>query len=766
MKKPAVVLACLSSLNLAVALGVWPTVARAQYELCDPLVLIDPGHGGTYLDTLPICDPPYNFGAPCWGGLCHEREVNLAVALRLGEILQSKGCVEGIDYHFTRKNDAKICNRRRAEMAEELGVQQFISIHHDGSADTTTNYTRMIRCNWDTTRSGAPRDSTSALAFKVGFKIRDTFNIAYQDPLVDCGFTVLRNTSMASVISEASFITNPSEARRFVNGNGIDDEAEAIYEGLCSYVTNGGIAIVKNSYSGSGYGNDGTVRVDRRWQESPFVTTWGAPENHTLFVPIERVFPDGCTRTFFRWVWWHDWTDKRDTTLNWFWYEHDIRVTTPTTQHDFHPYLAFYTGGPYTASIFPPADTVWVGDTVDIPWTASSGADSTSAVTIDLDRNGGAEGYNQRVFGRDYFDRYWGHDWVVSGSGTNNAKLRIKADDYAGNSTTAYSAPFVIYDCGQLAVTNEVLTIDKPAITRLDLNYDANKAHKLTLKVYRLDGSAWTLAATPYQGTQFPVGHTAIQWAIDPAHQGQYTTYRMDGACSTSCTGNGALLVDQFSVQVATNENPAILQGPFVEGARTCVGYYVPTAIRLSAYDAEDGASLRYAWAVQRGCLQGMGQSCTTSVPEVSYMASWPAYPPCSHATGRVAGANIDDHDHVDLAVLDAHGGRTNASITFDLASYIFCGPPPPCNCGEHGDVNPPLPSGGDGVVDVFDVIFLIYAVFSEGQQPLWVETCPVNRGDLVPDGVLDVFDVIAMIDYAFSSGPISDPCQGLLAGC
>ncbi|MBI5866720.1 MAG: N-acetylmuramoyl-L-alanine amidase [candidate division Zixibacteria bacterium] len=276
MKKRAVVYTCLSALNLAVVLGVWPTAARAQYENCDPFVLIDPGHGGTIADTLPICDPPYNYGAPCWENLCHEREVNLAVALRLGVILQTKACQEGVDYYFTRKNDSKICNIDRARMAEQLGVQQFISIHHNGDTATNTNYTWTKYCDWDTTATPRKvREDTAALALKIWHKIRDTFNIAYKDPKVECGLTVLRNTSMASVLTEASFISNPSEARRFVDGDGIRDEAEAIYEGLCSYLSNAGVAIVQQSYSCFFYPNSGAVKVDNRWQASPFMTTWG-----------------------------------------------------------------------------------------------------------------------------------------------------------------------------------------------------------------------------------------------------------------------------------------------------------------------------------------------------------------------------------------------------------------------------------------------------------------------------------------------------------
>jgi hypothetical protein len=58
------------------------------------------------------------------------------------------------------------------------------------------------------------------------------------------------------------------------------------------------------------------------------------------------------------------------------------------------------------------------------------------------------------------------------------------------------------------------------------------------------------------------------------------------------------------------------------------------------------------------------------------------------------------------------------------------------------------------------DLGFMIDVIFAGGPPPLWVETCPVNRGDFVPDGNLDVFDLGYLIDYIFAGGPEpADPC-------
>jgi len=234
----------LATLQFTMILSIPPNAVRAQYGPCITKVLIDPGHGGT--DT----SGGYKLGATCWNNLCTERGLNLGVALQLGAILTAHGNPEGTRYWLTRNDDTKVLLTARARKAESLAVNQFISIHHDGNVDTTINRTQMIYCNAAKNDTGAYRDSTSALALKVGYKIRDTFNIGYQSPSVRCDLTVLKRTSMASVVSEASFITNPTEANAFLYGTRAQQEAGAIFHGWRSYKSGGGFAFVHNAYNG------------------------------------------------------------------------------------------------------------------------------------------------------------------------------------------------------------------------------------------------------------------------------------------------------------------------------------------------------------------------------------------------------------------------------------------------------------------------------------------------------------------------------------
>jgi N-acetylmuramoyl-L-alanine amidase len=80
-----------------------------------PLVVIDPGHGGT------------NSGAPGLHG--HEKEVTLAISRRLKSELEGRG----IAAVLTRTDDRYLTLRQRSELANELGAELFVSIHANAS---------------------------------------------------------------------------------------------------------------------------------------------------------------------------------------------------------------------------------------------------------------------------------------------------------------------------------------------------------------------------------------------------------------------------------------------------------------------------------------------------------------------------------------------------------------------------------------------------------------------------------------------------------
>ena len=76
-------------------------------------IVIDPGHGGK--------DPG------CNGVTCKEKEVSLAVALKLGKLIEEN--IKDVKVIFTRKTDVFVELEDRAKIANENNADLFISIH-------------------------------------------------------------------------------------------------------------------------------------------------------------------------------------------------------------------------------------------------------------------------------------------------------------------------------------------------------------------------------------------------------------------------------------------------------------------------------------------------------------------------------------------------------------------------------------------------------------------------------------------------------------
>jgi len=109
-----------SILTAAAAISVCAT-ATAQHK--NFILVLDPGHGGS--------DP----GAV--HGRYHEADVNLAVALALGEKISRE--MEGVEVLYTRKDDRKVGLAERGNFANKAGADLFLSIHANWAANPSAS---------------------------------------------------------------------------------------------------------------------------------------------------------------------------------------------------------------------------------------------------------------------------------------------------------------------------------------------------------------------------------------------------------------------------------------------------------------------------------------------------------------------------------------------------------------------------------------------------------------------------------------------------
>jgi N-acetylmuramoyl-L-alanine amidase len=169
---------------------------------------VDAGHGGS------------ETGAVGPTGLT-EKEINLNVAFKLKMLLEA----EGAEVYMTRTDDSYVGISQRWQMANALGVDRFISIHHNGLSNPSVNGTETL------VSVNASQESLE-LANSVQAELVGTFGLPNRGVKKVDYVGVLNNTTMPAILTEASFMTNPQEEQRLRDDNYLMREAEAILRGI------------------------------------------------------------------------------------------------------------------------------------------------------------------------------------------------------------------------------------------------------------------------------------------------------------------------------------------------------------------------------------------------------------------------------------------------------------------------------------------------------------------------------------------------------
>lgn len=182
-----------------------PPVTNGK-DLAGLVICINAGHGGS--------DP----GAV---GPLEEADMNLLVALRVGELLAARGA----SIIYTRTTDIHMYLSDRATIANNAGADMFVSVHHNGNNNPNVSGTCAI-CYPGSTEGIRLGNLVlahlySALGLRqIGLIQRDDSDVTY--------------TKMVAVITEALFASCPSDCALFNNG-GAEKEAQAIVSAIVEY---------------------------------------------------------------------------------------------------------------------------------------------------------------------------------------------------------------------------------------------------------------------------------------------------------------------------------------------------------------------------------------------------------------------------------------------------------------------------------------------------------------------------------------------------
>jgi len=194
------------------------TGAEAQAASCAGRVVLDPGHGGTDPGAV---NKKYNL---------KEKEQNLDVANRLKTLLQNDGCT----VYMTRTTDKALSNNDRYTYANTTGADVLVSVHMNGSTNTSADYTTTLFGKWRKDKELATTvfGSLSTLPAAEG-----TGTIATRTPY-SFASGVLLKSDMPAIIAETVFITSDAEGRLLSNGTGTRQQqiAEALKVGIERYL--------------------------------------------------------------------------------------------------------------------------------------------------------------------------------------------------------------------------------------------------------------------------------------------------------------------------------------------------------------------------------------------------------------------------------------------------------------------------------------------------------------------------------------------------
>jgi N-acetylmuramoyl-L-alanine amidase len=218
-------------------------------------IVIDAGHGG------------YDTGTVGPHGLL-EKDLCLDVALRLGALIEQK--LPGAQVIYTRQDDTFVPLEERTAIANDAKADLFISIHanssHDPDARGIETYYLNFSSSPDSMEVATRENSVSQQSvhdlqdlikqIARNDKIEESRELAsdIQDSLTQrlqlvsrdernrgvkkAPFVVLIGANMPSILSEISFVSNPSDERLLKKTDQRQRIADGLLRGITSYLGN------------------------------------------------------------------------------------------------------------------------------------------------------------------------------------------------------------------------------------------------------------------------------------------------------------------------------------------------------------------------------------------------------------------------------------------------------------------------------------------------------------------------------------------------
>ena len=179
-------------------------------SLVGKAIILDPGHGGTDYGSTQCLGLP-------------EKEATLDIANRLKLLLEA----DGAQVFLTRTDDSTKSNNDRYTFANSVGGKALVSIHLNGSTDSSKNGTLGLYGKLNKDKSFTQLVHARLVA-ELGIPDLGITNFASG---------VLLKSEMPATMQETVFISNSTECTKLTDGTGIRQQqiAQSLYNGLLDW---------------------------------------------------------------------------------------------------------------------------------------------------------------------------------------------------------------------------------------------------------------------------------------------------------------------------------------------------------------------------------------------------------------------------------------------------------------------------------------------------------------------------------------------------
>lgn len=183
-----------------------------KYDYQNKLIVIDAGHGG----NDPGAISPYT--------KTKEKDIALAVSQKLKRKLENIG----FKVYMTRDDDTYVGLYNRAEIANNLGANAFLSIHINASTSSEPKGVEMLYVPDARDSKGFAQLLQTEVCKITGAK---SIGLIQRPNLV-----VIRETKMPAVLAELGFLSNQAEGQLLVDDLYQDKLVDGMYNAITKYV--------------------------------------------------------------------------------------------------------------------------------------------------------------------------------------------------------------------------------------------------------------------------------------------------------------------------------------------------------------------------------------------------------------------------------------------------------------------------------------------------------------------------------------------------